>query len=282
LHSLLAAKQDAISVVVPAREVASTITPIVESLLVLDELIDQVLVVDAASEDGTAELARAAGGEVVQEAELVPELGPVLGKGDAMWRALAAARGGVIAYLDADTQNFGPHFATGVLGPIVLGQAEFAKGGFERPFVAGDAVVAHGGGRVTELMARPLLSAFYPEVAALTQPLAGEVAARRSLFERIPFATGYAVETAMLIDVARAVGPEAIWEVDLGERRQRHQPLQALGRMAYAVLAAVLERLDREGRCSLGALGPFVSATGEQVQVTLVERPPFASLGAPA
>ena len=167
-----------------------------------------------------------------QEAELTPELGAVLGKGDAMWRALSVARGELIAYLDSDTRRFSAHFATGMLGPLMADpEARFVKGTFRRPFAAGGGhELPADGGRVTELTARPLLSAFYPELTAFAQPLAGEVAARRDLFHRLPFATGYAVEIAMLLDAHDLLGGTGgMAQVDLDVRRNRHKPLAELG-----------------------------------------------------
>ena len=282
--ALLERKTTTVTVVLPSREVASTITPIVDALLGLGGLVDQVLVVDAASEDGTADAARRAGAEVVQENELLPDFGPVVGKGDAMWRALDAVRGEVVAYLDADTQDFSPHFATGLVGPLLTRpELQFVKGGFRRPYTApGGTELPGEGGRVTELCARPLLSAFYPELAGFRQPLAGEIAARRPLFEAIPFATGYAIETQMLLDVHAEVGLGAMAEVDLEERRNTHQPLSKLGPMAYSVLLAVHERLRRDGRLLDGPPPPFRTGAGDTVDVVCVERPPLASLRAPA
>jgi len=269
-------KRETLTVVLPTREVADTIGPIVETLTAM-ELIDQVLVVDAASDDGSGELARSRGAEVHQESELVPELGRVMGKGDAMWRALSVARGDVVAYLDSDTREFHARFACGLLGPLVVdGGVEFVKGSFRRPF-AGEP-----GGRVTELTARPLFSAFYPELAAFAQPLAGEVAARRTLFERVPFACGYAVETSMLLHVRELVGVARMAQVDLDERRHHHQSLEQLGPMSYAVLQVILERLRREGRLLDDHAPPLQTADGSLVRVELVERPPLASLRASA
>jgi len=284
-RGLLERKTEPIAVVLPTREVADTIGPIVERLRSLDPLIDQVVVVDASSRDGTPELAAAAGAEVYQESELVPELGPARGKGDAMWRALDVVRGELVVYLDSDTREFSPHFATGLLGPLVADPGvQFVKGFFRRPYLAPDGgELPAEGGRVTELAARPLLSAFYPELAAFVQPLAGEVAARRSLLERIPFATGYAVETAMLLHARDALGgTDAMAQVDLDVRHNRHQPLRELGPMAYAVLLVVLERLRAEGRLSDGAPPPLQTAEGGVVQLDVVERPPFATLPARA
>ena len=268
LELLLERKQRSLSVVLPAREVADTIGPIVERILSLESLVDQVLVVDAASEDGTAEIAEHAGAEVRQQADLVPDLGPVLGKGDAMYRSLAAVLGDLVIFIDADTRDFQPHFVTGLAGPLITAdEVRFVKGAYCRPFVTGGVEVPDGGGRVSQLTARPLLSAFYPDLAALRQPLAGEVAAPREVLERLPFATGYAVETAMLLDVREMVGAGAIAQVDIGERRNFHQPLEALRPMADTVLATVCERLRREGRL-----------VADSPTSAIVERPPFASL----
>jgi len=284
LELLLERKTAPISVVLPAREVADTVGSIVERVLALEGLADQVLVVDAGSRDGTAEVAARAGAEVVQEAELMPEFGRVLGKGDAMWRALSAVRGELVLYLDADTRDFQVRFATGLLGPLVVHpELQLVKGNFERPYVLESGEMRpREGGRVTELAARPLLSAFYPELAAFGQPLAGEVAARRMLLESIPFSTGYAVETAMLLDARDAVGVDTMAQVDVGERLNRHQPLPELGPMAYTVLRVILERLRRDGRLLDDHAPPLQTADGRLVQVELVERPPFLSLRAPA
>ena len=275
-------KRETVTVVLPAREVADTIGPIVETLTGLN-LIDQVVVVDAASEDGTADRARGLGAEVHQESELVDDLGPALGKGDAMWRALAVARGDIVVYVDSDTRGFEGHFVCGLLGPLLVEEnVEFVKGSFRRPFAGESSESPAGGGRVTELMARPLFSAFYPDLAAFAQPLAGEVAARRALLERIPFACGYAIETSMLLHARDLVGIEAMAQVDLDERRNNHQTLEQLGPMSYAVLRVILERLRSEGRLLDAEAPPFQAADGSLVQVDLVERPPFASLRASA
>jgi glucosyl-3-phosphoglycerate synthase len=279
LEQLRERKRGPVTVVLPAREVADTIGRIVEAILSLGDLVDQVLVVDAASRDGTAGIAASVGAEVQQESELVPELGHALGKGDAMWRALSVARGDLVVYLDSDTRNFSPHFVTGMLGPLLCEPGvEFLKGAFRRPFRDGSSEEhPRDGGRVTELTARPLLSAFFPELAAFTQPLAGEVAARRALFEELPYATGYAIETSMLLHARDAVGVDGMAQVDLDVRCNRHQPLPELGPMAYTVLRVVLERLRSEGRLLDDHAPPLQTADGRLVQVELLERPPFAS-----
>lgn len=281
LELLRERKRGTVTVVLPTREVADTVGAIIERLQLLDGLVDQILVVDAASEDGTAELAARLGAEVHQESELLPRFGQALGKGDAMWRALAVARGDLIVYLDSDTRHFSRHFATGMLGPLLCEEGvEFVKGFYRRPFIATDGGVSQAdGGRVTELTARPLLSAFYPELAALVQPLAGEVAASRSFFDRLPFACGYAVETAMLLHARDALGDTGgMAQVDLDVRQNRHQPLHQLGPMSYAVLRVILEQLRADGRLLDDHAPPLQTADGRLVQVELVERPPYATL----
>jgi glucosyl-3-phosphoglycerate synthase len=262
-----------VSLVLPCREVAETIGPVldaVEGLRRRAALVDQVVVVDAGSRDGTADVARSRGAEVHDESELLPELGSVLGKGDAMWRALSVLTGDVVCYLDGDTDGFDERFACGVLGPVLCEPGvRFVKGHFRRPFRVGEVALPEGGGRVNELMARPLLARFYPELAGIRQPLAGEMAAERELLEGLPFATGYAVEIAMLIDAYRETGVEGIAQVDLDERLNRHQPLSALAPMAASVLGAVTDRLEREGRLTPGSAG-----------AQLVERPPLRSVRA--
>jgi glucosyl-3-phosphoglycerate synthase len=285
LGRLLERKAEPVTVVLPAREVADTIGTIVERLTGLGPLIDQILVVDANSRDGTARIAARAGAEVHQEADLLPEFGQVLGKGDAMWRALSVVGGELVAYVDSDTREFLPHFALGLLGPLICEpDLRFVKGFFKRPYVRADGARFPGdAGRVTELTARPLLSAFYPELAGFVQPLAGEVAARRSLFERMPFATGYAVETAMLLHARDALGGTArMAQVDLDVRLNRHQPLTQLGPMAYSVLRVILERLRADGRLLDDHAPPLQTADGGLVQVEVVERPPHVTLGAHA
>jgi glucosyl-3-phosphoglycerate synthase len=264
-----AEREGTISVCVPARECAETIEPIVRTLIELRDrdVVDQVTVLDAGSIDGTAELAAAAGAEVHQQAELLPDRGPVLGKGDAMWRALTILHGDVVCFLDGDSEGFGPHFACGLAGAVACEPGvHFAKAFYRRPFRAGAVELPEGGGRVNELMARPLLRRFFPELGDVRQPLAGEIAARRELLERLPFATGYAVEIAMLVDAYREVGIDGLAQVDLDVRQNRHQALSALGPMADAVLGAVAARLEREGRLA----GVDVPAA--------VERPPLVTL----
>lgn len=264
---IAAEREVRVSVCLPARECAGTVGEIVQRLSGLREagVVDEIVVVDAASPDGTAAVAERAGARVVQEAELMPSFGQVLGKGDAMWRALSCLEGEIVAYLDADTEDFSEHFATGLIGPLVCEpDVEFVKAFYRRPFEHEGVSVPDGGGRVNHLMARPALRLFYPELAGVNQPLAGEVAARRELLERIPFATGYGVEIAMLIDVWREVGLAGMAQVDLEEHRNRHQPLAALSVMAETVLATIAHRCGLPVPAQLPA-----------------ERPPAAQLDLP-
>jgi len=283
---IAAERSESVSVALPAREEAATIGQIVEALLELKDLgvLDELVVVDAASSDGTAEIAARAGAVVVQQSSLLPEFGEVLGKGDAMWRALSVLHGDVVCFLDSDSEDFGPHFACGMIGPLVCDrEISFVKAFYRRPFKVGDASTEEGGGRVTELTARPLLNLFYPELAGFRQPLAGEIAARRVLLERIPFSTGYAVEIGMLIDAWAAAGLDALAQVDLDVRQNRHQPLARLGPMAYTVLRAVAERLEREGRLEPTGEHDFLAPAGasfEAMTLPIVERPPMAAVRA--
>jgi glucosyl-3-phosphoglycerate synthase len=288
LERLLAAKRESIAVVLPAREVAATIGPIARCVCDLRSagLIDEAVVVDSASLDGTAEIAAAAGLQVVQEDELMSDHGPAQGKGDAMWRALSVVGSDVVAYLDADTANFHAGFVLGLLGPLICEpEIQFVKGRFERPFRdgsgSGSIPRAGQGGRVTELLARPLLNLHAPELAVFDQPLAGEMAARRELLVRLPFGVGYGVEIAMLIDAWRAVGLEGLAQVDLGSRQNAHQPLRELSAMAYAVLVAASARFlgsefaDSHASGSIALPPQGLGEPMEMRRVPIEERPPL-------
>jgi len=276
LEDLLPLKSGQISVCVPTRETAATIAATVRQLTSLREagLIDQVLVVDADSADGTATIARSAGAEVFQEAELLPEAGPVEGKGDAMWRALSVASGEIVVYLDGDVKDFGAHYVTGLLGPLLQSpQVEFVKGFYRRPLAIEEMEIEDGGGRVTELSARPLLELLAPELAQFRQPLAGECAGRRSLLTAIPYFTGYGVEIAMLVDAWRQIGIERMAQVDLGSKRNSHQSLAALAEMSREVIEALAARLGELEAPGTGALQPAPAAVRR-----LRQRPPLAEV----
>lgn len=264
-----ATRERSISVCLPARDEAATIGPILERLLPLRErgAIDQVVVVDD-STDRTARIAERLGAEVHRQAELLPQFGPVRGKGDAMWRALSVLTGEVVCFLDADSEQVGEHFVLDLVGPLASGdEVHFVKAFYRRPWRTAGNVEPHGGGRVTELLARPMLARFFPELAAFHQPLAGEIAARRDLLVRLPFATGYAVDVALLIDAWRVVGLRGMAQSDLHVRQNRHQPLARLGPMADEVLAAIAARMEADGRLATAGAGE-----------PLVERPPLGSL----
>lgn len=289
LERLLAAKRASVALVLPAREVAATIVPTLERLVPLRDagLLDELLVIDAASADGTADLAAAHGATVVQEAAVLPEHGPVRGKGDAMWRALSATRSEIVAFVDADSADFDPRFALGLLGPLLTDDGvALVKGAYRRPLQVGAETLPDGGGRVTELVARPLLNLHVPELAGFVQPLAGELAARRALLEALPFPVGYGVEIAMLIDANREAGLDALAQVDLGTRRNAHQPLHALSAMAYAVLVAAERRVGGDApHASPPApvvpgplLRPAPAGTLARVDVATDERPPLRTL----
>ncbi len=280
--ALRTAKADAgVTVIIPAKECAATIAGVLAGTvgpLAAAGLVDEVVVVDAASADGTADIAAAAGARVLQEDELRPDLGPALGKGDAMWRALSATGGELICFLDGDTVIPDPRHLLGLLGPLLSDRSlAFVRGTFDRPLRAGGVELPHEGGRVTELMARPLLNLHVPLLSGFSQPLAGEFAARRELLEAIAFPVGYGVEVATLIDALRCCGLDALAECHLGTRQNRHQPLRALGEMAYAVLAAVERRI--EGRAAI--LGGHYMRPWDDfsvAEIPIEERPPLAGL----
>jgi glucosyl-3-phosphoglycerate synthase len=260
------------TVCLPARDCAATVGDIVAALVPLREAgaIERIVVVDAASGDGTAGVAERAGAEVWQEAELLPSFGRVLGKGDAMWRALSRIDSELVCFVDADSEQFPAHFVTGLLGPLVCEpDVSFVKAFYRRPLSGDGSPPGEGGGRVNHLTARPALALFYPELAEIRQPLAGEIAARRELLVKLPFASGYGVEIAMLIDAWREVGLEQIAQVDLEEHHNQHQPLAALAPMALTVLATLARRMEQEGRLAFGV--------GDHAPP---ERPPLASLPA--
>jgi glucosyl-3-phosphoglycerate synthase len=285
---LAAARDVGVSVVLPARDEAGTVGRIVETvrreLVETVPLVDEVVVVDSGSVDDTATRAREAGAVVVRQGDVVPELGDVPGKGEAMWKALFATSGDVVAYVDADLRDFDAQMVVGLLGPVLADPSvAFVKAFYDRPLRSGETVLPAGGGRVTELVARPLLSLYWPLLQGVVQPLAGEVAARRSLLERIPFVSGYGVEVGMLVDVLELLGLDAMAQVDLGRREHRNSDDYALGRMAAQVQLAVMSRLQAHGRVVLTEtpateLVQFVRRDGTfravSTDVAIGERPP--------
>jgi glucosyl-3-phosphoglycerate synthase len=284
LDRLLAAKSATVAVVLPAREVVATIGPILDAIAPLRAagLLDELVVVDADSEDGTAAVAAAHGARVLSENALAPEFGRCRGKGDAMWRAAAAVTSDVLVFLDADTGDFRPGFLTAMLGPILTDPGvALVKGSFRRPLALDGAVVQPGeGGRVTELVARPLLNLHFPRLAGFAQPLAGEIAIRRDLFRRLSVPVGYGVEIAMMIDCLRLAGLDALAQVDLGTRQNRHQSLRALSAMAAEVMVAAERRTGAPPRPAAPGFRPQAPA-GEPPELWRLrceERPPLADL----
>ncbi len=258
------------SLVIPARDEEATVASVVEVFLPLRDagLLDEVLVVDSCSTDRTADAARAAGADVATATEP--------GKGEAMWRGLAATRGDLVAYCDADLLDVGPHYALGLLGPLLtVPEVQLVKGYYRRPIVDRRGGVDEYGGRVTELAARPFLNLHRPELAQLVQPLAGEWAGRRTLLESLSFPTGYGVEIAVLIDTHARHGLDGIAQVDLGVRTHRQQSQQALGVMAAEVLGAASRRVGVE---PVGRVMAQYAPTDHQPRTTplrLDERPPL-------
>lgn len=284
-----AAQGISVSVVLPAFNEAPTIAGVIASVMALaGKLVDEVVVLDGGSSDTTEEVAAGQGARVHTDTGVFPELGRALGKGDALWRSLAVTSGDVVAFIDTDIRNPDARFVSGLIGPLLTDPGiELVKAFYDRPIQLGATLHAEGGGRVTELLARPLLNLFWPELSGLVQPLSGEYAGRRSLLEAIPFFTGYGVEIGMLIDTLLLRGPDAIAQVDVKRRIHRNQDLPALSRMAYGVAQAAMRRLPEAQRAVLpdllGGYRQFVrdadgaiTMTGAQ-DIPIIERPPMAS-----
>ena len=297
VERLLAAKGSTrVSVVLPALDEEDTVGGIVAAIASAflapaggNGLVDELVVLDSGSSDATARRAAAAGATVVHRDDVLPRWPALPGKGEALWRSLAATDGDVLVFVDADLRSFNPSYVTGLLGPLLTDRSvHMVKGLYERPFADADGdVQPSGGGRVTELVARPLLNLHWPELAGVVQPLAGEYAARRSLLVSLPFPSGYGVELALLVDTLASLGLDAIAQVDLGVRVHRHQPDARLSLMASEIMQVALSRLERSGRLRhTGGLNPTL-AQFERVgadlrvrthDVELVERPPMVTL----
>jgi glucosyl-3-phosphoglycerate synthase len=278
--ALLEAKATSVAAILPTRECAGTIGPILDAVTPLREigLVDELVVVDADSADGTAGVAREHGARVLLESELRPDLGRGRGKGDAMWRAAGATDSELLVFLDADTVDFQASFLTGLLGPMLLDPSlGLVKGTFRRPLALGEEVREGEGGRVTELVARPLLNLHFPALSGFAQPLAGEMAIRRGLFGSLSVPVGYGVEIAMLIDALAIVGLDGLAEVDLGARQNRHQSLRALSAMAGEIMVAVERRTGGAPRPAYPAFRPRPEGAGssELWRLRCEERPPL-------
>ncbi|WP_371665565.1 glucosyl-3-phosphoglycerate synthase [Streptomyces sp. NBC_01241] len=249
LDRLLAAKEPgrgSVSVVLPALNeeatVGAIVTTIRRELMEKVQLVDELVVIDSGSTDATAKVAREAGARVVHRDDILPRIPAVPGKGEVLWRSLLVTGGDIVCFVDADLKEFSADFVSGIVGPLLTDpDVRFVKAMYDRPL--GD--TAGQGGRVTELVARPLLNLHWPQLAGFVQPLGGEYAVRRSLLEQMPFPVGYGVELGLLVDALHTVGLDALAQVDVGVRKHRHQDGQALGRMAAAIYRTAQLRLSR-------------------------------------
>ncbi|MEU7255676.1 glucosyl-3-phosphoglycerate synthase [Streptomyces rimosus] len=286
LDRLLAAKRETgqtVSVVLPALDEEATVGAIVEAIrteLMTPSvpLVDELIVLDSGSTDGTAKIAAEAGARVVHRDEVLPRLPALPGKGEVLWRSLLVTRGDIVCFIDADLREFSATFVSGIVGPLLTDPGvQFVKGMYDRPL----GETAGQGGRVTELVARPLLNLHWPQLAGFVQPLGGEYAARRSLLERLPFPVGYGVELGLLVDALHTAGLDALAQVDVGVRKHRHQGGQALGRMAAAIYRTAQLRLAR-GHLVRPRLTQFERGEAGFVprtwDVDTEERPPMAEI----
>jgi glucosyl-3-phosphoglycerate synthase len=283
-----------VSLVLPTLNEEETIGEIIrcmqENLQERQPLLDELIVIDSRSRDRTVAIARSLGVPVYVHQDLLPHLGAYHGKGEALWKSLSVAKGDIIAWIDTDIANIHPKFVYGLLGPLLREpRIGYVKGFYKRPLRVGGVLEESSGGRVTELMARPLLNLFYPLLSGLVQPLAGEYAGRRELLEQLPFSTGYGVEIGLLIDILERSGLNTIGQVDLAERVHRNQSLSALGRMSFAILQTVMRHLEqRENIEILAGLDRSMKAIVQErdrlhLDVRHVEeheRPPMASVRA--
>ncbi len=259
LGRLVALKKEldlTISLGLPALNEEQTIGKVIQTIktALMDEvaLLDEIVLIDSGSVDYTREIAADLGVPVHIHQEILPRHGAYTGKGEALWKSLYVLKGDLIAWIDTDIENIHPRFVYGILGPLLRNpQIQYVKGFYRRPLRQGDRLVAGGGGRVTELTARPLINLFFPELSGLIQPLSGEYAGRRQALEQIPFFTGYGVETGLLVDILEAFGLQSIAQVDLQERIHRNKPLPALSPMSFAIIQVIIRQLEDRHRIGL-------------------------------
>jgi len=285
LHKILAAKHrtgQSVSVVLPALNEEATVGEIVaiirHDLMQQVPLVDEIVVVDSGSTDRTSEVAAAAGARVVHRDDILPRIPAVPGKGEVLWRSLLVTSGDIVCFIDADLKEFSSDFVTGIVGPLLTDPGvDLVKAMYDRPLGG----AAGQGGRVTEMMARPLLNMHWPQLAGFVQPLGGEYAARRSLLEQLPFPVGYGIELGMLVDALHLVGLDALAQVDVGVRKHRHQDGQALGRMAAQIYRTAQLRLAR-GHLIRPSLTQFERGPDgfepRTYSVDTEERPPMADI----
>jgi glucosyl-3-phosphoglycerate synthase len=239
-----------ISLALPAlneeETVGKVITTVKRELMERVPLLDEIVLIDSNSTDKTREIAEKHGIPVHIHQEILPQYGARIGKGEALWKSLYVTHGDIILWIDTDIVNIDPRFIYGLMGPLLLRpDISFIKGYYRRPINLGGKTESSGGGRVTELTARPLLNLFYPELSGVIQPLSGEYGGRRSALEKMPFSSGYGVETGLLIDIFEKYGLNAIGQVDLLERVHHNQQLESLSKMAFAIIQTVVRRLER-------------------------------------
>ncbi|WP_328451169.1 glucosyl-3-phosphoglycerate synthase [Streptomyces sp. NBC_00386] len=285
LHKIMAAKRitgSTVSVVLPALNEEETVGEIVaiirHDLMQQVPLVDEIVVVDSGSTDRTSAVAAAAGARVVHRDDILPRIPAVPGKGEVLWRSLLVTSGDIVCFIDADLKEFSSDFVSGIVGPLLTDPGvDLVKAMYDRPLGG----ASGQGGRVTELMARPLLNMHWPQLAGFVQPLGGEYAARRSLLEQLPFPVGYGVELGMLVDALHLVGLDALAQVDVGVRKHRHQDGQALGRMAAAIYRTAQLRLAR-GHLIRPALTQFERGRDgfqpRTYSVDTEERPPMSEI----
>ncbi len=231
-------------------------------------LLDEIAVIDSGSSDHTLEVARQFGAQTFLASECLPDLGERKGKGENLWKSLYLLRGDIVLWLDADIRNFHPKFITGLLGPLIYRpEIGFVKAFYERPLTLEGGIRTGGGGRVTEILVRPLFNLFYPELTGLIQPLSGEYAGRREVLERIAFSIGYGVETGMLIDIYQRKGLACMAQVDLDQRVHRNQSTVSLGRMAFGILQTFFRRLESDPARHLGDISAHLPHLMRQVRV---------------
>lgn len=258
LEALLALKRQqnlTISLALPALNEEETVGNVIRTIktTLMDQvpLLDEMVLIDSDSTDRTRQLAASLGIPVFIHQHILPRLGARRGKGEALWKSLYVTRGDILIWIDTDIKNIDPVFVYGLLGPLLQRpDIQFVKGFYRRPLRVGDKYQAGGGGRVTELTARPLLNLFYPELSGIVQPLAGEYGGRRAALEQLPFYSGYGVEIGLLIDILEQLGLGAIGQVDLQERVHHNQSLESLSKMSFAIIQAVFNKLERRYGCS--------------------------------
>ncbi len=282
-----------ISLALPAlneeETVGKVISTVKSALMEKVPLLDEIVLIDSGSTDKTREIAADLGIPVYIHQEILPQYGAFIGKGEALWKSLYITKGDIIAWIDTDIKNIDPRFVYGTLGPLLDNpRIRYVKGFYRRPLREGGKTLAGGGGRVTELTARPFINLFFPELSGLIQPLSGEYAGRRSALEKIPFFTGYGVETGLLIDLLEKYGLEGIAQVDLLERIHHNQPLPSLSKMSFAIMQVVFSRIEDRHKLSLldeenltMNLIRFSKRRGyylDQEEIKEHERPPMASI----